>query len=79
VASDIPAHKEIIEHGKTGFLFKAESADAFQKLVKVVSQLSSRDLEGIGAVAKNRIAGEYDWDRTADLTEEIYGGLLHGA
>jgi glycosyltransferase involved in cell wall biosynthesis len=76
VASDIPAHREIIDHGKTGFLFKAESADAFQELVKGVSQLSSKDLEAIGAIAKNRIAGEYNWGRTTDLTEEIYGGLL---
>jgi glycosyltransferase involved in cell wall biosynthesis len=79
VASDIPAHREIIEHGKTGFLFEVGSADAFRELVEAVSRHSPEDLGAIGAVAKNRIGGEYNWGRTTDLTEEIYGGLLDRA
>jgi len=79
LASDIPAHREIIENGESGFLFDAESRDAFQEAVKATSKLNSSELEAIGAVASKRVTAEYDWDRTADLTEKTYGDLRHGA
>jgi len=77
VASNIPAHKEIIDDGLTGFLFDWKSMEDFQLKVKDVSMLSAFALKTIGLRAKLQTASQYDWDRTAQLTEDVYKGLIN--
>jgi len=78
LASDIPAHREVIQDGGTGYLFHSGSFEAFNQAVIAVLGQSLLELHDIGSRAKARISAEYDWDRTADLTEEIYRGLIDG-
>jgi glycosyltransferase involved in cell wall biosynthesis len=68
----------VIQDGGTGYLFHSGSFEAFNQAVIAVLGQSLLELHDIGSRAKARISAEYDWDRTADLTEEIYRGLIDG-
>jgi glycosyltransferase involved in cell wall biosynthesis len=77
LGSDIPAHREIIEDGRTGFLFQGDQAIRFEELVNQVLSLPETEISAIGANAKRQISNTYNWDRTAELTEQVYRGVLN--
>lgn len=78
LASDIPAHKEVINDGKTGFLFDQYSRDMLAQALNRISTMTVSELESVGLRGKEQVSSEYDWDRTAHLTEQIYKGLING-
>lgn len=69
IASDIPENQEAL--GEAGLLFRSQDprdlADKLQWAVKRPSAASA-----LGALAKQRVAQLYTWDRATDALEELY-------
>jgi glycosyltransferase involved in cell wall biosynthesis len=74
VASDIPAHRELV--GETGLLFPCGDASALRTLMSELFEAPVR-VRSIGERARARMeqGGEFDWDRVAAETEQILVAL----
>lgn len=73
LASDIPAHCEVVKEGENGFLFhKQEFKDFAQKLIG----LTKFKQTSVGEKAKQSIKKEYDWSKIAANIEQIYLSLI---
>jgi len=69
-ASNIEAHREIIEQGKTGFLFAVNAIDALAQQIKQIDR--QQDLyESVAAAAQN-FASQFTWERTAQEYMQLY-------
>jgi glycosyltransferase involved in cell wall biosynthesis len=77
LTSDIPAHAEVIDHGKTGFLFPRDNKSEFISLVKELSSMSGEALDTIGASAVKKLQVKFDWEKTARGFEYIYRRLAY--
>jgi glycosyltransferase involved in cell wall biosynthesis/acetyltransferase-like isoleucine patch superfamily enzyme len=78
LASDIPAHKEIIEDGINGFLFLSDSKEKFIDSMKKIIALPTESLLAIGYEARRSVMNKYSWDKTTDQFEDLYHNLLNG-
>jgi glycosyltransferase involved in cell wall biosynthesis len=76
VASQIPAHCEVVENGATGFLFPPEDKPAFVKLVTQLLSGKREHMVSIGASAKKWAAARFNWDKTSILYEQLLWSLL---
>lgn len=75
IASDVGGHRELIEDGKTGILFRAGDPDALA--LKVLELLSSPDLwPGLRAAARNFVETQRNWSVSVDRYKNVYGALL---
>lgn len=75
VASDVGGHKELIRHGETGMLFKADSADALAK--SVLGLLSAQDRWPIMQEAGRRFVEEKrNWTASVANYRGVYTRLL---
>jgi glycosyltransferase involved in cell wall biosynthesis len=75
LASDIPAHREVLRPGRDGLLFSAgDREDLTGKLIRLVEQpaLAAR----LGRAAAARSAGLVGWDEVARRHEELYERVL---
>jgi glycosyltransferase involved in cell wall biosynthesis len=78
LASDIPAHREIIDAGQDGLLFQW---DAFDELVVALQALVIQGdyyVRRLGEQARRKVIENYDWERVAEATERLYLALLSG-
>jgi glycosyltransferase involved in cell wall biosynthesis len=66
LASDIPAHAEVMEHGSTGFLFHYDRRDSFRSLARELAVTPQDKLTSIGFQAKKKIEFVFNWDHTTD-------------
>lgn len=66
LASDIPAHAEVIEHGTTGFLFPCSRKDRFISLAQELSATPGEALNSVGLMAKETTEPVFNWDHTTD-------------
>ncbi len=75
LASNIPAHSEVITEGQNGFFFNYED---FSSLVeKMEGLLSSPEaLRDAGIKARIKVEKEYAWDEVVRKTEEVYEEVL---
>jgi glycogen synthase len=75
IASDVGGHKELIEDGMTGVLFRAEDADDLA--AKAVAALNLPD-RGTAMRANGRrfVEAERNWDRSIANYQAIYGRAL---
>ena len=75
VASDVGGHKELIQHNKTGMLFKAGDLEELTaSLDKILGDAKLRSLleeQGRAWVRENKT-----WDKTTSVYEEIYRSVL---
>jgi PEP-CTERM/exosortase A-associated glycosyltransferase len=72
LASDVGGLAELIEHGATGLLFRAE--DAGSLVAQAGALASSRDLrDSIGRAARSHVERERSWSRVVSRYLEIYG------
>jgi PEP-CTERM/exosortase A-associated glycosyltransferase len=74
-ASDIGGHRELIEDGRTGFLFEADRADILAKRIQEIVD----DEEGLKSVTRNAIEfveRERNWRSVARTYMDIYTGLV---
>jgi PEP-CTERM/exosortase A-associated glycosyltransferase len=75
VASDVGGHREMIEHGKTGMLFKAGSADALaDQVLQLIRQVQTWPL--LRRQAKAYVARERNWGVSVARYRDIYQRLL---
>jgi glycosyltransferase involved in cell wall biosynthesis len=78
LASDIPAHKEIIEDGVTGFLFPSNSKKQFFEDFSRIITLPAESLLAAGSEARRMAMSKFNWDKTTDRFECLYHKLLDG-
>lgn len=75
LASDVGGHRELIEDGVTGRLFRAEDADDLA--AKAVAMLAGRDAWPRYREAGRRfVEAERSWARSVDRYREVYGRVL---
>jgi PEP-CTERM/exosortase A-associated glycosyltransferase len=74
VASDVGGHKELIDHGRTGMLFKAGNADA---LAQAVLQLLNRPDQWplLRAAGRRFVEQDRNWARSASRYVDVFTGL----
>jgi glycosyltransferase involved in cell wall biosynthesis len=74
VASDLPTHRALIEHGVSGMLYKSR-ADLVSCLQELLS--SPEKVEGLGAAAR-RVASGHTWEKVAERVTAAYEGVVRG-
>lgn len=78
VASDVGGHKELVRHGETGFLFKADSADA---LAQAILQTLARkaDWPALRQRARRFVETERNWRNSVANYPAAYERVLQRA
>lgn len=75
VASNVGGHKELIQPGENGYLFKAGSADDLaESLVNLLEDRTSWD--SLRTAGRNYVEGERNWTNSVGRYQSVYGGLL---
>jgi glycogen(starch) synthase len=78
LASDVGGHSELIRHGDTGLLFKADSVEALIREVRAVCADAARR-RGLGARARDYVMRERTWERIASTYPPLYERLISNA
>ncbi|MBT1064832.1 glycosyltransferase, exosortase A system-associated [Bowmanella sp. Y26] len=75
-ASDVGGHKELIEHGQTGLLFKADSAEAICETI--INGLARSDVERqqMRQQALAYVQNERNWAKSVSHYPALYQALL---
>ena len=60
IASDINGSRDVIENGKTGFLFKAGDADDLTSCMRKVIFLSDEERTSMGRAGREKVEKEFD-------------------
>ena len=72
LASDIPAHRELIREGVDGYLFQTEEA----MKIGLDLLIDSKELRAmLGGYARKK-AEQYPWSRSAEMLEKVFEGAL---
>ena len=79
VASRIPALAELIDDGRTGFLFEADDRDAFCSAIDRVLRLTGGEREALCASARARGEAEFTIEKMSGRYEELYRQVLDAA
>ncbi len=66
LASNIPAHAEVIENGETGFLFPSNHKDQFISIARKIAAAPRENLDSVGLKAKETLEMVFNWDHTTD-------------
>ena len=78
LASDILACREVIKNKVNGLLFNNEDFNDFrEKLLDILNYPESK-LQELGLNAYENVVLNYNWDKIADKTEEVYKNVLKG-
>jgi PEP-CTERM/exosortase A-associated glycosyltransferase len=75
IASDVGGHKELIEDGATGFLFRAEDGEDLARKALQALNLPDRGA-AIRANGRRFVEQERNWDRSIANYKAIYGRAL---
>jgi len=80
VASDIPENREILEFDgeRFGIFFKSGDVEDLRRVIENLLRLSAAERRRVAGEARDRVLSEFNWDRAAKMTEEVYEGLLGG-
>lgn len=76
VASDIPAHREVIENEKSGCLFRSDEKAHFLEAVMKVMHQPAHALSIVASNARQAVDERYSWDKAAARFESIYSELI---
>ena len=75
VASDVGWHNELIQHNKTGMLFKA--GDVEELTVSLDRILKDKTLRGfLEKEGREWVIENKTWDKTTEVYEDIYRSIL---
>jgi glycosyltransferase involved in cell wall biosynthesis len=75
VASDVGGHRELIQHGKTGYLFKAGDAAALAETISVLLE-NRADWEGLRVAGRDFVEQERTWASSVARYRAVYGDLV---
>ena len=76
LASNISGCKEIVEEGKSGFLFEKESAQALYEACLRFFRLDEESRRQMGLAARKKVEREFDRDRIIDVyMDEIFRAI----
>jgi len=76
VASDVGGHQELIQHNKTGILFKADDADALSS--KVLELLAQPDVwPALRGAARSFVEAQRTWAGSVARYQGVYHAALH--
>lgn len=75
VASNVGGHKELIQDGKTGILFKAGSVDALADALKRILT-DSNVKAALEENGKQWVTAHHTWLKTTSVYKSVYSGLL---
>ena len=74
LASDLPAMREAVADGETGFLFEAENADALgRRLLDVLADPGRA--EAVGRAGHRALSDRNEWDAIGRQTAQVYAAL----
>ena len=73
-ASDVGGHRELISHGKTGFLFRPDSPEAIAESVISIAAQRER-LDDVREAGRNFVETERNWARSVDRYQAVYDSL----
>ena len=77
LASDVGGHLELIEHGKTGWLFQRDNIDDLaEQAIRALKNYSNND--GIAENALQFIHTERNWSVSVGRYVDLYAGLARG-
>lgn len=75
IASDVGGHRELVEQGRTGFLFKAGDVDDLVRVLEKV--LEDEDLRRtIAKGGEEWVRRERSWEKVTRAYQEVYRGVL---
>ncbi len=75
VASDIGGHRELIQDGKTGLLFRAGAVEALQEVLERI--LDSSELRAcLGHRGREWVRSEHSWEKTTFPYSRVYERAL---
>jgi PEP-CTERM/exosortase A-associated glycosyltransferase len=75
VASDVGGHRELIEHGKTGYLFKADDVGDLADTIALLLARKDRWQE-MRVAGRQFVERERSWEASASRYQSVYGALL---
>jgi PEP-CTERM/exosortase A-associated glycosyltransferase len=78
VASDVGGHKELINHGHNGYLFKADDAEALAATVLNLLNLS-KEWDQLRTTGRQYVEQERNWTKSVSHYKNIYFGLVSAA
>jgi glycosyltransferase involved in cell wall biosynthesis len=78
IASDIPAHRELLGHDADALFFDRVSTTSLATTLKNFSTLDNQRTFLMGQSAK-RAVQDYTWDKTVDQLEALYERVLVGS
>lgn len=78
LASDIMAHREVVDKGSDGFLFHSDSFESFVNSMVEILSLPHSSLKLVSNNARLKVKMEYDWEKIVDATEAIYREIGEG-
>ena len=74
VASDIPAHRGVIDSGATGYLFEIGNVDSLTKVITTALRDEKRC--SIARNASDMVKEKYTWQAVAERLDRVYDNLL---
>ena len=76
VAHDVGGIKEIVEHGKTGYLVPPNSSvqSLAEKIIELLTDAEKR--RSFGKAGRRRVEAHFTWERTAESYATLYNRLL---
>ena len=78
LASNISGCREIVEEGKSGFLFEKESAQALYEACLRFFRLDEESRRQMGLAARKKVEREFDRDRIIDVYMDEISRAIHG-
>jgi glycosyltransferase involved in cell wall biosynthesis len=76
VASDVGGHRELIQHGVTGLLFRADDvASLTEEGIRAATDRNLRDK--LGKLGRKHVEKERKWSEIVSKYLTIYDQLLH--
>jgi glycosyltransferase involved in cell wall biosynthesis len=75
IASDLPTHRDLVEHGVSGMVYK-NRAELVSYLTELLS--SPEKVQQLGASAR-QVASAHTWDKVAERVAEAYSRVAGGS
>lgn len=70
IASDIPAHQDLMENGKNGFLFKNNDEKDLAETIKKIMKMNDLELKNIGDNARKSVE-QFKWSKIIDKIDKL--------